>query len=385
MPYIRAAPLGAGEICYFVHKRDIVTFPARGRRPGVAVQVFSQFFDGRAIHDVWRRLRLINSRIHPARAGKAGKPRQNQKICHSLNHDCILQNILTRDYWFKENDLVDYSFFSGNIMASYVIGDVQGCYTELQQLLEQVDFNPQRDRLGFVGDLVNRGPDSLAVLRFIKNLPEPWVVLGNHDLYLLVIGYGLITYQGEHTLEQVLQAPDKLELLDWLRRQALVIYLPDFDTLLVHAGIPPQWTLSALLGHAEKAAECLRGEDYLNALRDLEIHRHRPVHWHDEFAAADRIRYTVNALTRMRFCAADGTLDLINKTAQPVDPGLFRPWYDWYQLPQRVLFGHWAALEGRSVHPRCEALDTGCVWGRALTAYRLEDGRRFSVPAVKVK
>jgi bis(5'-nucleosyl)-tetraphosphatase (symmetrical) len=264
-------------------------------------------------------------------------------------------------------------------MATYIMGDVQGCDAELQQLLALIEFDPQHDRLGFVGDLVNRGPDSLAVLRFIKNLPDPLVVLGNHDLYLLVIGYGIIEYRGEHTLGPVLAAPDKWALLDWLRQQSFVIHLSAFDTLMVHAGIPPQWSLATVLENAGAAEDCLRGPHFMEWLRDLELHRDHPTDWQAQASFADRIRYSVNAFTRMRFCAANGTLDLVNKTAHSTDPDLFRPWYEWYSLPQRVLFGHWAALEGRSVHPRCEALDTGCAWGSHLTAYRLEDGKRFTV------
>lgn len=267
-------------------------------------------------------------------------------------------------------------------MATYIIGDVQGCYTELLQLLDLVKFNPQSDQLGFVGDLVNRGPDSVSVLRFIKNLPDALVVLGNHDLYLLAIGYGAVTYRGEHTLDNVLQAPDKLELLEWLRRQPLIVYLQKFDSVMVHAGIPPQWQLTAALKNAELACAQLRGADFVNYLRDLEFHRSHPVEWHDQLSPIDSARYTVNALTRMRFCTSLGTLDLSNKTAHSTNAQLLRPWYEWYQLPHRVLFGHWAALEGRQSNPLCEALDTGCVWGRELTAYRLEDKRRFSVPAV---
>lgn len=268
-------------------------------------------------------------------------------------------------------------------MATYIIGDVQGCYTELQQLLELVDFNPQRDTLGFVGDLVNRGPDSLAVLRFIKNLPNAWVVLGNHELYLLAIGYSVVTYRGRHTLDEVLQAPDKIELLEWLRHLPLVIYLQEFEAIIVHAGIPPQWSLSELLAKADEAKHYLSSANFLKHLGELEFHWQQPMSWHEQLIGAERMRYIVNAFTRMRFCAADGVLDLSNKTAQSTHPEIFRPWYEWYRLPQRVFFGHWAALEGRCSHPRCEALDTGCAWGNALTAYRLEDDRRFSIPALK--
>jgi len=266
-------------------------------------------------------------------------------------------------------------------MATYIIGDVQGCYTELQHLLELVDFNRQKDQLGFVGDLVNRGPDSLSVLRFIKNLPNPLVVLGNHDFYLLAIGYEAVVYHGGHTLDEVLQAPDKLELLDWLRHQALMISLSNFDALLVHAGIPPQWSLAAALDHATEIVNELQGPQFLTFLREFEYKRKLPISWQDSLTGMARFDYIVNAFTRMRFCTADGTLDLANKTASVSEPGIFRPWYEWYHLPHRVLFGHWAALEGRTTQSCCEALDTGCVWGRELTAYRLEDARRFSVPA----
>ena len=268
-------------------------------------------------------------------------------------------------------------------MATYIIGDVQGCYTELRRLLDHIHFDPSCDQLGFVGDLVNRGPDSLETLRFIKNLPNPLIVLGNHDLYLMAIGSGAVVYRGEHTLQQVLAAPDLPELLDWLRRQPLAIYLSQADSIIVHAGVPPRWSLADLLKYAKQASSALQGPGWVDFLRDLEFHRHDPLQWSHELDETARLQYIVHALTRMRFCTADGKLDMVNKTAKSSDAELFKPWYDWYRLPHRVLFGHWAALEGRQVNPLCEALDTGCVWGRELTAYRVEDGRRFSVPAKK--
>lgn len=267
-------------------------------------------------------------------------------------------------------------------MATYIIGDVQGCYAELQQLLTLVEFDQQRDRLGFVGDLVNRGPESLAVLRFVKKLINPLIVLGNHDFYLLAIGYGAVEYHGGHTLDAVLQAPDKLELLDWLRQQPLMIYLQSVETVMVHAGLPPQWPLPVALAHADEVAQLLRGNDFLDCLRNLEFHRNQFEQWDEQLTGAQRMRYIVNAFTHLRFCKKDGALDLTTKTKQSAKLGGFRPWYEWYHLPQRVLFGHWAALEGQLEHARCIALDTGCVWGRELTAYRLEDGRRFAVPAI---
>jgi bis(5'-nucleosyl)-tetraphosphatase (symmetrical) len=267
-------------------------------------------------------------------------------------------------------------------MATYFIGDVQGCYAELQLLLELIHFNPQEDRLGFAGDLVNRGPRSLEVLRFIKNLGNAYVVLGNHDFYLLAIGYGAVEYHGGHTLDAILQAPDKFELLDWLRRQPLVIYWENFNAILVHAGMPPQWSLSQVLANAEEVSLQLKGEDYLNCLRNLEFHRNAIEKWDENLSGSERTRYIVNALTHLRFCSSQGDLDLSNKSAYSKDSQIYRPWYEWYHLPHQVFFGHWAALEGRLQHPLCHALDTGCVWGGSLTAVRVEDNRRFSVPAL---
>jgi bis(5'-nucleosyl)-tetraphosphatase (symmetrical) len=266
-------------------------------------------------------------------------------------------------------------------MATYIIGDVHGCYTELQRLLELINFDQHHDRLGFTGDIVNRGPDSLAVLRFIKNLPGAQMVLGNHDFYLLILGYAAATYAHGHSLEAIFSAPDKLELLDWLRQQPLALYLQDFDTLLVHAGAPPQWKLKDILDKSQEISAQLRGPEFFKFLQNLE--GDSPLSWQEQLAGVARYRYIVNSLTRMRFCTADGELNLTNKTARSTDPEKLRPWFEWYQLPQQVVFGHWAALEGHS-NPRCQALDTGCVWGGALTAYRLEDSRRFQVPSLHI-
>ncbi len=265
-------------------------------------------------------------------------------------------------------------------MATYIIGDVQGCHAELQHLLMLIDFDPEKDRLGFIGDLVNRGPDSLQVLRFIARLPNPLVVLGNHDLHLLALGYEVLAYKNHHTLDDVLNAPDKLELLEWLRKQPFLIYESLFDAILVHAGIPPNWDLQQSVAYAQEASDLLSGPDFMNFLYHL--YGSRPLQWEDNLTGWDRARYIVNAFTRMRFCSKQGVLDLVNKTNHSTNPDVLRPWFEWYQQPQRVVFGHWAALEGHTTNPKCAAIDTGCAWGHSLTAYCLEDGRRFSVPAV---
>jgi bis(5'-nucleosyl)-tetraphosphatase (symmetrical) len=266
-------------------------------------------------------------------------------------------------------------------MATYLIGDVQGCFKELQQLLRLVDFNPQQDRLGFVGDLVNRGPQSLEVLRFVKSLNAPMVVLGNHDLYLLILGYGLMPADAyQHTLYPILEAPDRLILLDLLRQQSLVYHDATSSILLVHAGIPPQWTITQSIQYAAEAEKVLRSSDYANFLKNL--FGNDPGAWHDDLRGQDRLRYIVNAFTRMRFCDKQGHLDLIAHGNISSDVTRFQPWFN-FRDPQQdqidIFFGHWASLNGQCPQPHCYALDTGCVWGHALTAIRLEDKKQFSL------
>lgn len=265
-------------------------------------------------------------------------------------------------------------------MATYVIGDIQGCFAELMALLEKINFNPKQDRLGFTGDLVNRGPDSLATLRFIKSLQDPIVVLGNHDLYMLGLATKAIAYSGQHTLLEVFEAPDKLELLDWLRQQPLLIHNTEHNFVMSHAGIPPCWNLSQALSLAREVEDVLKADDYITFLRNME--GDLPARWEDNLEGWDRLRYIVNAFTRMRFCKPDGTLELNNKSAISHDPQVWHPWFEFYKLEATMLFGHWASLEGQCSHPKCEALDTACLWGKTLTAYCVEDGQRFSVPAI---
>ena len=264
-------------------------------------------------------------------------------------------------------------------MSTYIIGDVQGCYQELQALLALIQFDLSKDQLGFVGDLVNRGPNSLEVLRFIKSLPSPKVVLGNHDLYLLIIGYDLTspdTY--EHTLHAILQAPDKMELLEWVRERPLIYYEKSKNMLLVHAGIPPQWSIEESIQRANEVSATLRGHyyaDYLAHLFDDQADQ-----WKGTLNDQDRLHYISNAFTRMRLCDAQGTLafDMTSKASN----NQFKPWFQWRDPTKDstdILFGHWAALNGECDAPRCHALDTGCVWGHQLTAINLETKERSSV------
>ena len=269
-------------------------------------------------------------------------------------------------------------------MADYALGDIQGCYGALQRLLEQLDFNESRDRLWFVGDLVNRGPQSLAVLRFIKQLPRPpRITLGNHDLYLLdqLINPKPKRNQDD-TLDEILSAPDRDELADWLRHQHIVIHAPGLKLVMVHAGIPPCWTLQQALHYGQELERMLQGEHHAEFLNHM--YGNNPTHWSDELPAVDRFRILCNYFTRMRFCDAAGAL-LLDAKGSADDPPANS--YPWYAVPNRkvisetILFGHWAALAGVCPVDNIYALDTGCVWGRELTALRLTDKQRFSVPA----
>ncbi len=268
-------------------------------------------------------------------------------------------------------------------MADYAIGDLQGCYTPLLRLLDKIDFNDRQDRLWFVGDLVNRGPDSLAVLRFIKALPIPArISLGNHDLHLLASLFGHKPWRGhDDTILQVMQAPDGEELGHWLRQQAIVIYDEQLKLVMSHAGMPPIWTLEQALTLAQEIERVLAGDDYQFFLSHL--YGNKPHFWSEEWIGLDRLRVITNYFTRMRFCDSEGHLQLSYKGTVEDAPTDLYPWYD---VPGRkpiavdIVFGHWAALGGTCPHPQIHAIDTGCLWGGTLTALRLQDKCRFSVP-----
>ncbi|HSN41695.1 MAG TPA: symmetrical bis(5'-nucleosyl)-tetraphosphatase [Burkholderiales bacterium] len=261
-------------------------------------------------------------------------------------------------------------------MPTYAIGDVQGCYDPLRRLLDAIAFDPARDRLWFVGDLVNRGPQSLQVLRFAKSLGERAVtVLGNHDLHLLVVAAGVRKPHRGDTLDQILAAPDRDELLTWLRHRNLMH--AGNGWAMVHGGLLPQWTVEQALALAREVEHALRGESYHDFLRHM--YGNEPSRWRDDLSGHDRLRAITNAMTRLRLCTADGTMEFSHKTGPENMPSGFMPWYD---VPERasrgtaLVTGHWAAL-GLVVRPDLLALDTGCVWGRRLTALRLEDRRIF--------
>ena len=251
--------------------------------------------------------------------------------------------------------------------------------SELEALLSACSFDATSDRLWFVGDLVNRGPDSLGVLRFVRQLGErATVVLGNHDIHLLCLAQGVASPRLDDTLEAVLGAPDRVDLLSWLRCRPMMYAESEF--VLVHAGLLPQWSVPKALELAGEVQGVLRGPGYGDFLAHL--YGGEPKAWSDSLAGPGRMRVIVNAMTRMRFCTEAGVMDFGAKGGVDVAPAGYCPWFD---APGRqnagstIVCGHWSAL-GLRLEPRLMALDTGCVWGGALSAVRIEDRRLFQVP-----
>lgn len=270
-------------------------------------------------------------------------------------------------------------------MADYAIGDVQGCYEPLMRLLEKIQFNESQDRLWFVGDLVNRGPNSLAVLRFIKSLKiAPRISLGNHDLHLLASLFADRPWRGhDDTIQEIIHAEDGEELGHWLRTQNIIYYDAELNYLLCHAGIAPIWDLNQALSFGKELEQALSGDGYIEFLKQM--YGNEPVIWSPIVQGIDRLRLITNYFTRMRFCDGEGHLNLSYKGSIAKAPSDLFPWF---AVPKRkeisadILFGHWAALKAQCTHPRIHALDTGCIWGGPLTALRLQDKQRFAVTGV---
>ena len=257
-------------------------------------------------------------------------------------------------------------------MSLYLIGDLQGCDVALAQLMEKIDFSPSRDTLYLLGDLVNRGPDSLAVLRRICALNgSAQCLLGNHDLHLLGVWQGVRLSSKNDTLKQLLAAPDCNELMDWLRHRPLAIAAHGW--LMVHAGVLPQWTVAQTLELASEIEQQLRSNDFKYFLTHL--FGNQPTRWRDDLSDQQRWRVAINALTRLRFCTADGEMEFSTKGGLADAPtGYFR----WFEVPGRltldqgIAFGHWSTLNaGQRTYHNTLALDTGCVWGGCLTAAKL--------------
>jgi len=266
-------------------------------------------------------------------------------------------------------------------MATYAIGDIQGCFAELQNLLQLINFDSKKDQLWLVGDLVNRGPQSLEVLRFVKNLPKPIMVLGNHDLHLLAIFNQIDPLQAHHTYQNILQAPDCEEIMDWLRKQPLLHHDKKLGYVMTHAGIYPNWTLAQASNCAKEVEQIFQSKNYPKALANM--YGNEPHSWHKDLTGIPRFRFIINAFTRMRFSNEQGKLELNTTGDLTKTPQGYMPWF---KVPKRktkaykIIFGHWAALEGKADTANIYALDTSCVWGGELTALRLEDEQKFSVP-----
>lgn len=271
-------------------------------------------------------------------------------------------------------------------MATYAIGDVQGCFETLCALLDTIAFDRTRDRLWFAGDLVNRGPRSLDVLQFVKELGECAItVLGNHDLKLLAVAHGLKQLNSQDTLTEILAAPDREALLTWLRHRPFFHFDPALGIAMVHAGLPPHWTLEMAQEHATALEAALQGPAYLHLLK--QISGHAVSDWRqadDEWA---QCAYRLNCFTHLRYCDAQGRLEFATKGPPGTQPEPYRPWFD---VPgrrtadQTIVFGHWASL-GPCTSPGVYALDTGCVWGGSLTALCLETRELFSVASREIQ
>lgn len=269
-------------------------------------------------------------------------------------------------------------------MATYAVGDLQGCLEPLQCLLKEVGFNPSNDRLWLVGDLINRGPASLDCLRYVYRMRNAiQCVLGNHDLHLLAVARGHRQPSRSDTLDEILNAPDAEELLHWLRQQPLLHRDAELGYTMVHAGIAPQWTLDQACQYADEINQVLRGPDCDRFLAAM--YGNQPANWQEHLSGTERWRCITNYFTRMRFCRANGELDFDNKSNASTQPiaAAENDFAPWFSHPNRkttkdsIIFGHWAALEGKADHKSVFALDTGCVWGGAMTMMRLEDRQLF--------
>ena len=259
-------------------------------------------------------------------------------------------------------------------MAVFAVGDIQGCYDELRRALDSVGFDPAQDLLWCVGDLVNRGPKSLQVLRFFHQLGDAAIcVLGNHDLHLLALVAGNEKHKDESSLDAVMTASDRDELLHWLRHRPLIHYDPALDFLMVHAGLPPQWDLATALACGREVEAVLRGADHVDYF--MHMYGNKPDLWDPALSGMPRWRFITNCLTRLRYCDGGGRLTLKEKGP----PGSqARGRIPWFEHParatraQRIVFGHWSTL-GYLARDNVWALDTGCLWGGALTLLRLDE------------
>ena len=264
-------------------------------------------------------------------------------------------------------------------MSTYVVGDIQGCYEELVKILELVQFDPPSDELWLVGDIVNRGPNNIGVMDLIMSLPKTVVVLGNHDLHFLAVALGKQRQMPKDTITDLLRSPRLSDYVKYLRQLPLIHYDRTKNVAMSHAGLPPQLDVETCCQLAQEVERVIKSEnhpDYFEAMYGNE-----PNTWSDSLVAMDRLRYITNSLTRMRYCSVNGKLELTHKGN--IAPSGYAPWFTFPRKDDtHILFGHWASLEGHAKSSFVTALDTGCVWGRTLTALRLEDWTMFRVPSL---
>ena len=258
-------------------------------------------------------------------------------------------------------------------MAIYAIGDLQGCYDPFRHLLDKLKFEPSKDQLWLTGDLVNRGPKSLETIRFVRTLGNSAkVVMGNHDLHLLAVAHGMCKFTDRfESLVNILNADDRDDLIDWLRHRPLVHYDKKIHTLLVHAGISPQWNIKKTLAYATEVESKLQGRDYMDFL--AKIYGNLPNQWSNELSGYKRLRFIVNCLTRIRMIDKKGRIDFEHKGPPATARKELTAWFEVEEAAwkgTRIVFGHWSAL-GLIINPKLICVDTGCVWGRQLTAVQL--------------
>jgi bis(5'-nucleosyl)-tetraphosphatase (symmetrical) len=261
-------------------------------------------------------------------------------------------------------------------MSIYAIGDIQGCHDALQRLLEKIRFDPSKDKLWFAGDLVNRGPASLSVLRFVKSLGERAVtVLGNHDLHLLAISQGNLSHNKNGTLNDILQAPDRVELIEWLRHRPLMVHHEKKGYSMVHAGLSPQWDFATAMDCARELETVLRGPAFSKFCHAM--YGDKPERWSKNLDGMERLRYITNCFTRLRYCTRDGRISLKEKGPPQEQRNGVIPWFEVegrMTQGERILFGHWSTLGYRQIG-NLYCLDSGCFWGGKLTALRLRKKR----------
>ena len=269
-------------------------------------------------------------------------------------------------------------------MATYAIGDIQGCYQTLIKLLNKIDFQPEKDQLWLAGDMINRGKDSLKTLEFIlQNQSSIISVLGNHDLHFLAVESGAHLVRPKDTFSEIFNSPLRKKIVKWLVKQPLFHRDKTLKFIMSHAGIYPGWKLKEAEQYAKEVSKVIQSKEAIEFY--FAMYGNTPSRWKDSLKGMSRLRFITNALTRMRFCYPDLRLNLDAKSAPGRQPAALKPWFELIDSPSkyRVLFGHWASLEGNCSKKGFYALDTGCVWGGQLSALRLEDRRWFRVKSVE--